>query len=362
VLIAPADELATKDKLALEAMQQIGELEPTRTESFVLAYAKAADVKLLLSDKDQKILSKRGNASVDARTNTLFVQDAPSRLEEVRRLISQLDVPVKQVMIESRIVIADDKFSRELGARFGIGAGLSSNGRNVGISSNLGSISNASTTGPVGSGGIARGALPDGALNVNLPVAGAAGALGLTFLNLGNGNVVNLELSALEADNRGKVVSSPRVITADKRKATITQGTEIPYLTQAASGGLTISFKAAILSLEVTPQITPDDRIIMDIEIRKDSVGQLVAVATLGTVPSIDTKFLKTQIVVDNGDTAVLGGVFEQLSRTDVTKVPFLGDLPFVGNLFKTTRKQEDKTELLIFITPRIIKDQLTIR
>ena len=362
VLIAPADELATKDKLALEAMQQIGELEPTRTESFVLAYAKAADVKLLLSDKDQKILSKRGNASVDARTNTLFVQDAPSRLEEVRRLISQLDVPVKQVMIESRIVIADDKFSRELGARFGIGAGLSSNGRNVGISSNLGSISNASTTGPVGSGGIARGALPDGALNVNLPVAGAAGALGLTFLNLGNGNVVNLELSALEADNRGKVVSSPRVITADKRKATITQGTEIPYLTQAASGGITISFKAAILSLEVTPQITPDDRIIMDIEIRKDSVGQLVAVATLGTVPSIDTKSLKTQIVVDNGDTAVLGGVFEQLSRTDVTKVPFLGDLPFVGNLFKTTRKQEDKTELLIFITPRIIKDQLTIR
>ncbi len=362
VLIAPADELATKDKLALEAMQQIGELEPTRTESFVLAYAKAADVKLLLSDKDQKILSKRGNASVDARTNTLFVQDAPSRLEEVRRLISQLDVPVKQVMIESRIVIADDKFSRELGARFGIGAGLSSNGRNVGISSNLGSISNASSTGPVGSGGIARGALPDGALNVNLPVAGAAGALGLTFLNLGNGNVVNLELSALEADNRGKVVSSPRVITADKRKATITQGTEIPYLTQAASGGITISFKAAILSLEVTPQITPDDRIIMDIEIRKDSVGQLVAVATLGTVPSIDTKFLKTQIVVDNGDTAVLGGVFEQLSRTDVTKVPFLGDLPFVGNLFKTTRKQEDKTELLIFITPRIIKDQLTIR
>jgi type IV pilus assembly protein PilQ len=362
VLIAPADELATKDKLALEALQQIGELEPTRTESFVLAYAKAADVKLLLSDKDQKILSKRGNASVDVRTNTLFVQDAPTRLEEVRRLVSQLDVPVKQVMIESRIVIADDKFSRELGARFGLGAGLSSNGRNVGISSNLGSVSNSGGTGPVGSGGIARGALPDGALNVNLPVSGAAGSLGLTFLNLGNGNVVNLELSALEADNRGKIVSSPKVITADKRKATITQGTEIPYLTQAASGGLTIAFKAALLSLEVTPQITPDDKIIMDIEIKKDTVGVLVAVSNLGTVPSIDTKFLKTQIVVENGDTAVLGGVFEQLNRTDVTKVPFLGDLPFVGNFFKTTRKQEDKTELLVFITPRIIKDQLTIR
>jgi type IV pilus assembly protein PilQ len=362
VLIAPADELATKDKLALEALQQIGELEPTRTESFVLAYAKAADIKLLLSDKDQKILSKRGSASVDVRTNTLFVQDAPTRLEEVRRLVSQLDVPVKQVMIESRIVIADDKFSRELGARFGLGAGLSSNGRNVGISSNLGTVSNSGGIGPVGSGGIARGALPDGALNVNLPVSGAAGSLGLTFLNLGNGNVVNLELSALEADNRGKIVSSPKVITADKRKATITQGTEIPYLTQAASGGLTIAFKAALLSLEVTPQITPDDKIIMDIEIKKDTVGVLVAVSNLGTVPSIDTKFLKTQIVVENGDTAVLGGVFEQLNRTDTTKVPFLGDLPFVGNLFKTTRKQEDKTELLVFITPRIIKDQLTIR
>jgi type IV pilus assembly protein PilQ len=197
---------------------------------------------------------------------------------------------------------------------------------------------------------------------VNLPVAGAAGALGLTFLNLGNGNVVNLELSALEADNRGKVVSSPKIITADKRKAFVSQGTEIPYLTQAASGGLTIAFKAAVLSLEVTPQITPDDKIVMDVEIKKDQVGQLIAVALLGTVPAIDTRLLRTQILVENGDTAVLGGVYEQLIRTDTTKVPLLGDIPFVGNLFKTTRKQEDKTELLIFITPRIIKDQLTIR
>ena len=350
VLIAPSDELATKEKLALEASQQITELEPLRTESFVVSYAKASDIQALLSGSTQKILSKRGSANSDARTNTLFVQDVPTRLEEVRRLISQLDVPVRQVMIEARIVIADDKYGRQLGARFGSGSGLTSNGRNVGIGGNIGASSS-----------IANGGVPAGDLNVNLPVSGAAGALAFTFLNLGNGNIVNLELSALEAENRGKVVSSPRIVTADKKKATITQGTEIPYFTQAASGGATISFKQALLSLDVTPQITPDDKIIMDLEIKKDAVGVFVQSGT-SSAPSIDVRTLKTQILVDNGDTAVLGGIFEQVSRTDVTKVPILGDIPIIGNLFKNTRKQEDKTELLIFITPRIIKDQLTIR
>lgn len=350
VLIAPSDELATKEKLELEAKQQIIELEPLRTESFVISYAKASDIQTLLSGGTQKILSKRGSATTDARTNTLFVQDVPSRLEEVRRLISQLDVPVRQVLIEARIVIADDKYGRELGARFGTGSGFTSSGRNVGIGANLGTTR-----------GIANGGIPSGDLNVNLPVAGAAGSLAMTILNLGNGNIVNLELSALESENRGKVVSSPRIMTADKKKAIITQGTEIPYLTQAASGGSTISFKQAILSLDVTPQITPDDKIIMDLEIKKDAVGAILTGGT-GGVPSIDTRTLKTQILVDNGDTAVLGGIYEQVSRTDTTKVPLLGDIPFIGNLFKTTKKQEDKTELLIFITPRIIKDQLTIR
>ena len=350
VLIAPSDELATKEKLELEAKQQIIELEPLRTESFVISYAKASDIQTLLSGGTQKILSKRGSATTDARTNTLFVQDVPSRLEEVRRLISQLDVPVRQVLIEARIVIADDKYGRQLGARFGSGSGFTTNGRNVGIGANLG------TTGAIASGGI-----PSGDLNVNLPVPGAAGSLAMTILNLGNGNIVNLELSALEAENRGKVVSSPRIMTADKKKALITQGTEIPYFTQAASGGVTISFKQAILSLDVTPQITPDDKVIMDIEIKKDAVGVFVQSGT-NSAPSIDVRTLKTQILVDNGDTAVLGGIFEQISRTDITKVPILGDIPIIGNLFKNTRKQEDKTELLIFITPRIIKDQLTIR
>ncbi len=347
VLIAPADELATKDKLALEALQQIGELEPTRTESFVLSYAKAADVQTLVSGKDQKLLSKRGSATIDSRTNTLFVQDSPTKLEEIRRLISQLDVPVRQVTIEARVVIADDLFSRQLGARFGASAGLTSNGRNVGIGGTIGNTN-----------AIATGSQPSANdVNVNLPVAGAFGTLAMTFLNLGNGNVVNLELSALEADSRGKVVSSPRLTTADKRKATILQGVEIGYLTQAASGGTTVAFKQALLSLEVTPQITPDDKIIMELLIRKDSVGAIV-----GGIPSIDKKEINTQILVDNGDTAVLGGVYEQTTSTNVDKIPFLGDIPFVGNLFKRTQKTDNKTELLIFITPRIIKDQLTIR
>jgi type IV pilus assembly protein PilQ len=349
VLIAPSDELATQEKLALEIAQQSTDLEPMRTESFVLSYAKASDVRALLSDGQQKILSKRGSVTVDPRTNTMFVQDIPTRLDEVRRLLTQLDIPVRQVLIEARIVTADDNFRRELGARFGSAAGVTANGRNIGIG---GSNSQSSA--------ISRGTLPTAAnigdFNVNLPVAGG-GSLAMTFLNLGNGNVVNLELSALEADNRGKVVSNPRILTADKRKATITQGTEIPFQTQAASGGTTTQFKPAVLSLDVTPQITPDDKVIMDIDIKKDAVG-----AVFGGIPSIDTRTLKTQVVADNGDTVVLGGIYEQTTRTDVTKVPLLGDIPILGNLFKTTRKRDEKTELLIFITPRIIKDQLAIR
>jgi type IV pilus assembly protein PilQ len=366
VVIAPLDEIATKEKLALEASQQISELEPVRTESFVLSYAKAADIRALLADKDQKILSKRGSATVDQRTNTLFIQDVPTRLEEARRLINQLDVPVRQVQIEARIVIADDKFGRQLGARFGQQSGFQRGNLNVGSSGTLWN-----STGPIannavsaGSAGIvtnapgpsAGGAQPE-QLNVNLPVVGAAGQLALSFLNLGSGNLVNIELSALEADNRGKVVSNPRVITADKRKAFISQGTEIPFLTASSSGATTVQFKPAVLELAVTPQITPDDKIIMDLEVKKDSVGQVFA-----GVPSIDTKKVNTQVLVENGDTVVLGGIFEQTSRTDVTKVPILGDIPIIGAAFRRTQKQEDKTELLIFITPKIIKDNITIR
>ena len=378
VLIAPTDELAAKEKLALEAQNAVSDLEPVRTESFALSYAKAADLKALLSDKDQRILSKRGSATVDERTNTLFIQDTGGRLEEARRLVLQLDVPVRQVLIEARIVIADDKWGRQLGARFGTQSAFNSNQYNFGVSgtaldtanpvaNNPGSRGSSSLTYnganpqalfsvPQNIGTIPIGAQPE-QLNVNLPVVGAAGSIALSILNLGSGNLVNFELSALEADNRGKVVSSPRVITADKRKAVISQGTEIPYLTAAASGATTVAFKPAVLELSVTPRITPDDRIIMDLEVKKDSIGVIFS-----GIPSVDTKKVSTQVLVDNGDTIVLGGIFEQTTRTTVDKVPFLGDVPLLGAVFRRTVKQDDKTELLIFVTPKIVKDTLTVR
>jgi len=366
VLIAPTDELAAKEKLALEAQNAVSDLEPVRTESFALSYAKAEDLQKLLTNKDQKILSKRGTATIDERTNTLFIQDTGGRLEEARRLVQQLDVPVRQVLIEARIVIADDKWGRQLGARFGTQSAFNTNNYNVGVSGTL--VDSTASRGSASLSGAPGGTaltLPAGGqtdqLNVNLPVAGAAGQLALSILNLGSGNLVNIELSALEADNRGKVVSSPRVITADKRKAIISQGTEIPYLTAAASGATTVTFKPAVLELAVTPRITPDDRIIMDLEVKKDSVGAVIGTST-GTIPSIDTKKVSTQVLVDNGDTIVLGGIFEQTTRTTVDKVPFLGDVPFLGVLFKRTVKQDDKTELLIFVTPKIVKDTLTVR
>jgi type IV pilus assembly protein PilQ len=367
VLIAPTDELAAKEKLALEAQAAVSDLEPVRTESYALSYAKADDLRKMFTDKDQRILSKRGTATIDERTNTLFVQDTGGRLEEARRLIQQLDIPVRQVLIEARIVIADDKWGHQLGARFGTQSAFHTNSYNFGVSG-----TNFDTVSPVannpisrGSNSLAFGSVPTGAqpeqMNVNLPVTGAAGSLALSILNLGSGNLVNVELSALEADNRGKVVSSPRVITADKKKAVISQGTEIPYLTASASGATTVAFRPAVLELAVTPRITPDDRIIMDLEVKKDSLGQLIN-SSAGPVPTIDTKRVNTQVLVDNGDTIVLGGIFEQTVRTTVDKVPVIGDLPVVGNLFKRTVKQDDKTELLIFVTPKIVKDTLTVR
>jgi type IV pilus assembly protein PilQ len=380
VLIAPTDELAAKEKLALEAQAAVSDLEPVRTESFALSYAKAGDIKALLSDKDQRILSKRGSVTVDDRTNTVFIQDTGARLEEARRLVQQLDVPVRQVLIEARIVIADDKWGRQLGARFGTQSAFNTNNYNLGVSGTLTDTQNPLGNNPVSrgssslvgpstsagppnwsAGSAVTGLVPIGAqpeqLNVNLPVVGAAGQLALSILNLGSGNLVNVELSALEADNRGKVVSSPRVITADKRKAVISQGTEIPYLTAAASGATTVTFKPAVLELSVTPRITPDDRIIMDLDVKQDSVGQVFS-----GVPSVDTKKVSTQVLVDNGDTIVLGGIFQQETRTTTTKVPLLGDLPVIGAIFRNVAKTDDKTELLIFVTPKIVKDTLTVR
>jgi type IV pilus assembly protein PilQ len=383
VFIAPKEELATKEKLELESKQQITELEPLKTELFQLNYQKAEAVQKMLvggtaggaaTVASAGILSKRGSAVVDPRTNLLMVQDIPSKLDEVRRLLQRLDIPVKQVMIETRIVVADDRFGRQLGARFGQQtASRLANNLTLGTSGRTGQIDRVNRDGSVeftsGAVPIATGIPPwrqtvqsDPSLyNVNLPISNPAGQLALTFLNLGSGNMVNLELQAMEASNRGKVVSNPRLFTQDNTKAVIEQGTEIPFVTPSSgSSAATVAFKKAVLSLSVTPQITPDNRIIMQLEIRKDSVGQQVSVQGGGAVPSIDTKGLTTQIAVNNGETAVIGGIYEEISRGDVTRVPFLGELPYIGALFRTTIKQEDRTELLIFITPRVVTDSLT--
>ena len=393
VLIAPREELALREKQQLENQIQIGQLEPLLMETFQLNYMKATDFEKILSSNRQQqfgagagqtattggggsILSNRGVAFVDPRTNILFVQDTASRLEEVRRIIRQLDTAVKQVLIEARIVIADDTFSRQLGVRFGAQTGATLLNRRYALGQG-GSLS----TQPVVSlngdtltrdtrtqtpyelaSGIASAGYSDSPqLNVNLPVANPAGQLALTLINLGSGNLINLELSALEADNRGKVVSSPRVITADNQKAAIEQGTDIPYVTPgSANSPATVTFKKAVLRLEVTPQITPDNKIIMNVEIRKDTVGQFVNLGGGFQVPSIDTKNVITQIAVNNGDTAVIGGIYEEVIRSDVNKVPFLGDLPIAGYLFKQTTRSSQKTELLIFLTPRIVRESIT--
>ena len=382
VLIAPREELALKEKQQLESQVQISDLEPLQTEMFQLNYAKASEILAVVSSKagagaaaEGRFLSKRGSAFVDARTNILFVTDIPSKLEEVRRVIRQIDTTVRQVQIEARIVIANDTFSRQLGIRFGqqTGATLLNRRYALGTSGSLSTQPVVHTNGlqltrdtrtqtpfELASGLATTGYSDAPQLNVNLPVANPAGQLALTLINLGSGNLINLELSALEADNRGKVVSSPRVVTADNQKAHIEQGTEIPYIIQGTNNTVpTVQFKKAVLSLDVTPQITPDNRIIMTVELHKDSVGQIVIVAG-SQYPSIDTKNVTTQIAVNNGDTAVIGGIYEETIRSDVTKVPFLGDVPLLGNLFKQTGRTSEKTELLIFLTPRILKETIT--
>jgi type IV pilus assembly protein PilQ len=392
VLIAPREELALKEKQQLENAIQIGQLEPLLLESFQLNYMKAEDFERILSTNRQQkfgagagqtattggqgsILSERGVAFVDPRTNVLFVQDTASRLEEVRKIIRQLDTPIRQVLIEARIVIASDKFSKQLGVRFGAQTGFTFNNQKyaVGQGGSLDTqpvvhlngtqlVRDTRTQTPfeLASGIASAGYSDSPQLNVNLPVINPAGQLALTLINLGSGNLINLELSALEADTRGKVISSPRVVTADNQKAHIEQGTEIPYVTPgSANSPATVAFKKAVLRLEVTPQITPDNRIIMTVEVRKDSVGQFVQLGGGFQVPSIDTRNVLTQIHVNNGDTAVIGGIFEETITNTVEKVPVLGDIPFLGYLFKTTGRTSDKQELLIFLTPRVVKETI---
>jgi len=362
VWIAPRDELATREKLALEATQTISDLEQTRTEAFQMNYQKAADVQKLLADPSQRILSKRGSAVVDARTNTLFVQDTPTHLEEVRRLLAKIDVAVRQVMIEARIVEANDSFSKNLGARFGYTESAST-GRDIGglkpvIGGNLG------TTQATAGTGLSKGVpidIPPGGLQSSLPANGLnafqAGQFSFVLFNASLSRILSIEISAMEADGKGKIISSPRVLTANQVEALIEQGTEIPYQQSTSSGATSTAFRKANLSLKVKPQITPDDNIIMSLDVNKDQPG---AVTDQGV--QINTKHVKTEVLVENGGTVVIGGIYEQTDRTDITRIPFFGELPFLGFLFRNNTSLTNKTELLVFITPRIVNERLTIR
>lgn len=385
IMVAPTDEVAAKEKQNFEADRQIEDLEPVRTEAFTLKYGRAEALVVILSDPKNKILSKRGNAVPDIRTNTVFVQDSAKYLEAVQNIINKIDIPVKQVMIESRLVVADERFSKSLGARFGInqvgqggntrsavGGQINSTGGFLGRTVDATGLSTDILGGTAGTGVVIQrpdlqgtssqsvliGGSPAGQdLMSNLPVANSFGNFAFSLLRLPAGLLLNLELSALESDQRGKVVSSPRVTTANQQKALIEQGTRIPYLQASASGAANIAFVNAVLSLEVTPQITPDDKIIMALDVKKDRVGQI-----LNGTPSIETQRVNTQVLVSNGETAVLGGIYEQTERNDVDKVPFFGDLPVVGYAFKRKAVRIDKQELLIFITPKIMDDSLGLR
>ncbi len=359
IFIAPTEEIAARERLDLESRKTVEELIPLRTEIIQVNYAKASELAGLLKTKGeqgQSVLSPRGDVAVDDRTNSLIVKDVPDKLVEVRELVAALDVPTRQVMIDSRVVIASDDFSRDLGVRFGV-TGVRETGEGVNaVSGNLGgtdqiigsAVDNLIETGqpfPV-----AVPPLPQ-RLGVNLPVAGPS----LAFAILGANYLVDLELSAQQVEGRAEVVSNPRVVTADLRKATILQGRQIPYSTVSDSG-TNVEFKDAFLKLEVTPQITPDDRIRMDLKVSKDEQGATVATAS-GPQVSIDKREIETQVMVNNGETVVLGGVFEQTKRDDATKVPLLGDIPLLGYLFRTTSRSSNKRELLIFVTPQILRN-----
>ncbi len=355
IQVAPREEIAAKEKIDLTAHQEIADLEELRTESFQLSYQKGEAVATMLTNDKQRLLSKRGSAVVDQRTNTVFVQDTPGHLEEARKLIKQIDVPIRQVMIEARVVEASDKFGKNLGVRLGYQSGDTFKVSGTNINGNIGA--NQVTMPAAGGGAPALTTFPAQLPNVNLPSAGTAGAFSMLLFNNAMSKVLSVELTALETDSQGKVISSPRVVTSDQTEATISTGTEVPYQQASSSGATNVAFKAATLSLSVKPQITPDDNVIMDIKVNKDSVGTLYA-----GVPSIDTNAVKTQVLVENGGTVVIGGVYSQVQSNGVNKVPLLGDIPILGYFFRSTAKLDNKSELLVFITPKIIKDAMKLR
>ncbi len=383
IWVAPKDELMAKEKLEYEARSAVADLEPLSTEYIQLNYLRADEAQTMLygsssgaflnsakgnavncsaqaqglggaavaqasqqgkGENDQKVLTKRGRATYELKTNTLIITDTPSKIQEIRELLARLDVPARQVMIEARVVVATDGWSRDLGARLRVNQG---NTFDLGGDPHRGSI--AGLPAPTGD-----------ALGQALPLATGAAEMSLSLLNLANGNLLALELRALEAENKGKVISNPRVLTSNQKPAVILNGTQIPYITPGtANNPATVTFKDAFLCLLVDPQILNNDSVILTVEVQKDAVRDI---ATIGDNPAIDTKRIKTQVRVNNGETLVLGGIFDGTENSSVSKVPLLGDVPVLGNLFKTTGKERSKTELIIFITPRILDERLSLR
>jgi type IV pilus assembly protein PilQ len=345
LLIAPTEELTARETQQLQSKQQVAELAPLVSTNVQINYAKAQDLALILKGTENSILTPRGSVAVDERTNTLLLRDTQTSIDEAKTLVDALDIPIKQVLIESRMVTVRDDASEALGVQWGVSNTL-----------NNGAVSGSLT----GADSIASGIVPSitDRLNVALPVSSPAGRIGIQIARLLDGTIIDLELSALESENKGEVIASPRITVANQHEAYIEQGTEIPYVQATSSGATSVEFKKAVLSLKVTPHITPDNRIIMDLVVTQDTRGVTVPTST-GDAVAIDTQEISTQVLVDNGETIVLGGIFQQASSNDVQKVPLLGDLPFVGRLFKKSLEVLEKRELLIFVTPKILTDEL---
>ncbi|KAF7769007.1 type IV pilus assembly protein PilQ [Pseudoalteromonas citrea] len=344
LMVAPSEELAAREAKELQARKQVEELEPLYSEYIQLNYAKAEEFADLLKTDINSIVSDRGSVSVDNRTNTLLIKDSARSIESIRRMVETLDVPVKQVRIESRMVTVKDNVQEDIGIRWGFNDQQGSDA----ISGSL-----------EGADSLSNGNIPDftNRLNVNLPVSGlSAGRIGVHIAKLADGTLIDLELSALEQENKGEIIATPSITTANQKKARIEQGTEIPYVEAASSGATSVSFKKAVLSLEVTPQITPDNKIILDLIITQDTRGDNVQTPS-GPAVAINTQQIQTQVLVENGQTVVLGGIYQQEITSAVSKIPLLGDIPYVGMLFRNTREINEKKELLIFVTPKIMLD-----
>ena len=344
LLIAPAEELSARETQALQSKKQVSDLAPLHTVNISVNYAKATALATILKSTEGGILSDRGGVTVDERTNTLLIRDTLASIDEARKTINALDIPVKQVLIESRMVTVLDDVDEQLGVRWGFSDRQDDNGVS-------GTLEAADT--------IAGGVVPsiDNRLNVNLPVTSAAGSIGFQIASLVDGTILDLELSALESENKGEIIASPRITVANQHEAYIEQGTEIPYVQATSSGATSVEFKKAVLSLKVTPHITPDNRIILDLVVTQDTRGETVSTST-GDAVAIDTQEIKTQVLVENGETIVLGGIFQQTSSDGVSKVPLFGDLPFIGALFRNTSQLQQKRELLIFVTPKIVTER----